>query len=62
MTFDRTSALSSIILLTAALPLQTVLNCRVPRSYTAVMGTSTSVVLNLTTVRRELLQKLLFAT
>ena len=42
-------------------PTTTVLNCRVPRSYTAVMGTSICCVLNLTTVRRELLQKLFFA-
>ena len=60
MTFDRTFALSNILLLTAALRLHTtVLNCRVRRSYTAEVGTSTCFVLNLTTVCRE---KTLFTT
>ena len=35
----------------------TILNCRVSRSYTAVVCTSTCFILNLTTVCRELLQK-----
>ena len=55
MAFDRTFALRNIILLTTALRKNTtIMNCGVPRSYTAVVGTSTCLVLNLTTVCREL--------
>ena len=61
MAFGRTSALSNIIFTDCCAPTKTVLNCRVPRNYTAVAGTSTCFVLNLTTVCRDLLQKSLSA-
>ena len=65
MTLDRTSALSntSYHFTDCCTTNTTVLNCRVPRSYTAVVvGTSTRFVLNLTPVCGELLQKSLLAT
>ena len=60
MTFDRTFALSNTSkyhFIDCCAPTTTVLNCRVPRSYTAVVGISACFVLNLTTVYIELLQK-----